>query len=860
MDSALNDILSGNGENYLLPFYWQHGDHTEKIPAQMERISKSGCRAVCVEARPHNDFGGEGWWRDMDLILSEAQRRDMKVWLLDDDHFPTGHANGMIASTYPHLRPWLLIEKHIDVVGPMNAATVLVPSLGEEGELLGAYAYARHADDEEICENFPIDLTANIKNGLLLWDIPEGIWRIFFYARSREGGRPDYIDVLNPKSVDVLIEAVYEPHWEHYREYFGNTFVGFFSDEPGFKNQYRAQTRANFGSYEMSVGRVGLALPWNSEVRERMQASLGYDPLPHLYLLWYDDETGNARAALRTSYMDAISEMYRIYFCKRLGDWCHAHGVEYIGHVIEDNGTHARLSYGAGHYFRSLDGQDMSGIDIVLHQVLPGMSDTTHTASISTGVAKGPFFHYTLAKLAASMAHLCPHTKKRAMCEVFGAYGWAEGVPLMKWLMDFLLVRGINHFVPHAFSPVYPDPDCPPHFGAEGHDPSFEGFSALMGYVNRAAHLLFGGEHVANAALLYHAEAEWASKVGTSMPVDALGRVLLDAHIDYDIVPMDYLKDATVENGKLCIAKESFDVLLIPHTTHLPTAFYPILRSLEERGLPVRFIDAPPQNADSDFRSVPLASLARYMKENNFCDVKVPNGFPKLRIYHVKRDGNDIFMLFNEDVAKRAETAVTFPVSGDYAVINALTEDYRAAYTEDGTVSVRLAVGESVILIFGEKTNLPEARTVAAVKTLRPHVSLSLADAKQPWSFEHKGEFDTLFNVTAPDRYPEFSGKMRYTFTFEAEEDADALLDLGEVGEVASLSVNGKDLGIRICKPYRFDISGAMRKGTNEVSVTVSNSLVWQQHDRFSYFMQIPPSGLLGEITLSYLNPPKKEE
>ena len=55
------------------------------------------------------------------------------------------------------------------------------------------------------------------------------------------------------------------------------------------------------------------------------------------------------------------------------------------------------------------------------------------------------------------------------MCEIFGNYGWAEGAQTMKWLADFMLVRGINIFVPHAFSPkAFPDPDCPPHFYAHG--------------------------------------------------------------------------------------------------------------------------------------------------------------------------------------------------------------------------------------------------------------------------------------------------------------------------------------------------------------------------------------------------------
>ena len=853
MYSALKDVLSGNEDNALLPFYWQHGDHTEKIPHQIERIAQSGCRAFCVEARPHKDFVGKGWWRDMDLILSEAQKRDMKVWILDDDHFPTGHANGMIAKKYPHLRPWLLIENHIDVVGPMASATLLVPPLGEEGTLIGVFAYPRYADDAEICRDEPIDLTPQVKNGVVTWDIPKGLWRVFYYARSREGGSKDYIDVINPASTDVLIEAVYEPHLAHYKQYFGNTLAGFFSDEPGFKNQYRSRTRVDMGRYEMTVGRAGLALPWNDEVRERMTSSLGFDPLSHLWLLWYDDETGDAHAALRASYMDAVTEMYRLYFCKKLGDWCHAHGVEYIGHVIEDNGTHARMFYGAGHYFRALDGQDMSGIDIVLHQVLPGMSDVTHTASISTGVAKGPFFHYTLAKLAASMAHLHPNQKKRAMCEVFGAYGWAEGTPMMKWLMDFLLVRGINRFVPHAFSPTYPDRDCPPHFDAEGRDPTFEGFCALMKYVNRAVHLLYGGTHVANAALLYHAEAEWASKIGASMPVDAVGRVLLDEHIDYDILPMDYLKNATVQNGKLCIADETFDVLLLPYAAHLPVAFYDVLFSLEAQGLPVRFIDALPQNAPKEFKTVALSSLVTYMQGNGYFDVTVPEGFPKLRIYHTRRDGHDVFMLFNEAVADTASTTVTLPAKGSYAVVDAVTETYRAAYTENGCVNISLQVGESVILVFGDTDGLTAAQEELEATTLRPRVSLSLADAKDPWNFVPVGEFDKLFNVTAPDRFPTFSGKMRYTFSFDAKSANGTVLDLGQVGEVAELTINGKNMGIRICRPYAFDISSAVKAGVNEATVTVSNTLVWQNRDRFSRFLQIPPSGLLGEITLKYL-------
>lgn len=63
----------------------------------MKVIDESNIKAVCIESRPHPDFCGPGWWHDMDIIIEEAKKRNMKVWILDDSHFPTGFANGAMA-------------------------------------------------------------------------------------------------------------------------------------------------------------------------------------------------------------------------------------------------------------------------------------------------------------------------------------------------------------------------------------------------------------------------------------------------------------------------------------------------------------------------------------------------------------------------------------------------------------------------------------------------------------------------------------------------------------------------------------------------------------------------------------------
>ena len=45
---------------------------------------------------------------------------------------------------------------------------------------------------------------------MLVWDIPDGMWRIFvFYNTRNGGGRPHYINMIDKDSVRVLIDTFY---------------------------------------------------------------------------------------------------------------------------------------------------------------------------------------------------------------------------------------------------------------------------------------------------------------------------------------------------------------------------------------------------------------------------------------------------------------------------------------------------------------------------------------------------------------------------------------------------------------------------------------------------------------------------
>ena len=106
MDYYLEECLSNQVPGkYLFPFLWMHGEEQSVLREEIEAIYHCGIREFCVESRPYEQFEEEPWWTDMEYVLQEAQKRGMRVWILDDKHFPTGYANRWIEK-HPELKKY----------------------------------------------------------------------------------------------------------------------------------------------------------------------------------------------------------------------------------------------------------------------------------------------------------------------------------------------------------------------------------------------------------------------------------------------------------------------------------------------------------------------------------------------------------------------------------------------------------------------------------------------------------------------------------------------------------------------------------------------------------------------------------
>ena len=212
-------------------------------------------------------------------------------------------------------------------------------------------------------------------------------------------------------------------------------------------------------------------------------------------------------------------------------------------------------------------------------------------------------------------------------------------------------------------------------------------------------------------------------------------------------------------------------------------------------------------------------------------------------------------MLMNEAPHAVENAEIRLSATGDHLRLRLHSDETVRLHTEDGTVHISLQAGESAIFYFGafDPAQFAAPTEAAEAQPLDLKWDIALRQTGIEQEFAPYRRESGLFNITGKQGLPDFSGEMRYTAKFTLEQTGRYVLDLGKVGHTARLKVNGQDLGIRISEPYAWDISAAVQAGENTLEITAANTLVNRIHDRFSIYLQLLPSGVMGPVTLKSL-------
>jgi hypothetical protein len=466
---------------------------------------------------------------------------------------------------------------------------------------------------------------------------------------------------------------------------------------------------------------------------------------------------------------------------------------------------------------------------------------------------------------------------------------------------------GVNRFVIHT-SVHQPLDDKVPGLGLgmygqwfTRHETWAELAKPWMTYLARSSYMLQQGKFVADVAYLYGQDANITQLFAVQGPE-------VPAGYNFDYVNSDVvLHRLSVKNGRLLTpGGTSYRVLALDSSTRRMTM--PVLRKLRELvndGAVVvgpMPIDSPSLSDDqAEFKTIAgqlfgsgtgdhsygkglvlagqtLAEALRKLKVTQ--DFQITEAQPDTNLFFTHRRISDGEIYWVNNRNNRAETInAVFRVAGKAPELwHADTGKMEAAsyrIADNRTiVPLRLGPNEALFVVFRRNGDVPSRNIPLPIET-------TVASIEGPWKVQFQSgrgapaeaNFEKLVSWTESNdsgvKY--FSGTATYSKSFQAPTEwfnagARLWMDLGDVKNIAEVSVNGKYLGIVWKPPFRVDVTGTMKPGTNALEIKVTN--LWvnrligdQQPDAtkkytytnmrfYSADSTLLPSGLLGPVQI----------
>ncbi len=879
MDKQLREAIEGKHNHYQQPFFRVNEKDTEEgLRKRISQLYEHGIYSMVLEyGRTDSPAFGiarfdDDWWERLGYVSKICAELGMTYWMQDAAPFPTGSANGAFQEEKNQSKgKRFIIERHTDIRGPVQEALISVNKLmnsvqgnvmealknmgGAPNRFLYAVAAKQSADKMGYDPASAIDLTDKVDNGVLRADFGPGVWRLFIFAETYNGGRKHFMNLLDEESVRVQIDSVHAPHYERLKDELGKAWMGFFYDEPELGNLEGYVFDCLPGK---SYNGMNIPLPWSKDLPLMLEKRIGTEQTKLLPCLWYD--CGEPTYIVRHAYMDIITELIAKNYNGQVYEWCEERGITYIGHVLEDENSHTRLGCGTGNFFRVQEGQHMAGIDVVGNQIWPGL-DFKGMSWYGGTDGDGEFYHYGLAKLGASAGHIDPKKQGRSVCEFLAVYGKISGTRIRKFVIDHLLVNGINNLIPADIG-LY----------------NYAAFSKkLNGYTDRMCHILNFGEHVAPVAVLYHADAEWS---GDFQYFHKPAKELATNQIDYDVIPKDVFAHkeyygTRLEGDKLVVNKEKYSALVVPYSQRIPKEIVDLVQEAVKALFPVYFVDKHPEGfCESTDRlpqevfackAIPRKELAQELRKNQIYEISTSNHQPYLRYLHYRRGNLDMYLFHNEEPVDEIETMVSIPMVKPVRVYDAMENRLStpSVQVKDGITEVPLRLGqyEAKLFLFGEELEALSMPDLSEGKGLQANWSISF-EALDSMPSPEPIISEKLFDIGAPGRFPSFYGRITYRTSFTVEDQLPIVLSLGRVSECAKVYVNGEYIGAAVAEPYSFVLGRAVKKGINKLEVVVTNNISRSMDPNVSSglsifgaleastYCSLEPCGLLGSVRL----------
>ncbi|WP_211746117.1 glycosyl hydrolase [Paenibacillus sp. Marseille-Q4541] len=546
------------------PFWFlNHTLNKQELKEQIQAMHEEGVGGVVLHARHglQTSYLSTEFMEVLEFCTQECHKRNMVVWLYDEENWPSGTLGGQLTRQYPEYRMrYMRMEERRYIPGMQQGALHLDYSSYDNNELIAILAYRAIQQGEEwlLCgeaqdisnmlgEEWKPD-TNEPYIILACWscEIAEGI--------TFKNGY--YLDTLNPEAVQAFIRMSYEPFLQ-LQEHFGTTIQGVFTDEPGLMihDGFFGTEAIRTEVHNVNATLPGVVLPWTRDMEKRFQQENGYHLVPRLGALLYN--MADSSRTTRQQYYDTISRWYVDGYHAAIRSWCERQRLLYIGHTLEEPVWGQARSQ--GNQTRVLQQFHYAGVDYLT----PGI-----------GTKENPY-RIVSVKTAASVAQL--EKKERVICESFGASGHAYSMRQRRLDANFMAFLGVNLFIPHAFYysfAGYRKTDFPPT--EFKHAPHWNHYRTFADYIARLSLLGTHGKRSPEVLLLSPIHTVYQDMfVSGQANVHPLSDVLfsrlsdrmLRCSVDYDYVDECQLREAQITQGEGFIFREGqpgYPIIIMP--------------------------------------------------------------------------------------------------------------------------------------------------------------------------------------------------------------------------------------------------------------------------------------------------------
>jgi len=550
----------------IAQYFLNHRLDPAEIKWQMEELAKAGYQGVYAHARQGllTPYLSNAWWRAIDVIMEVCQRKGMEFWIWDEDYFPSGLAGGRVVWENPGLISHGLEFTITEVEGKGPFEVDFAP-----GFLLRAFALPKQGDGTygEILDVMPFcgtrrqhwtprqlqhtlysphisaighphwRCTMEENRFALSWKPPRaGEYVIVGVLVNRTGGV--HPDIMRPEAVKRFIEMSHEPYLKRYGAEFGKVVKGAFTDEP-------------------SPG--GALFPWTEAFPQEFHSDHSYDLLPNLAHLAVD--INKQSVVIRHHYRLTQHRLLKENYVGQIARWCEEHNIAATGHLSRTEW----LSLVAAWWPNEL--RCYQPMHIPCTDPISASCGWKETASYHTGI-----------KVASSAAHL--FSRPQAGSDALACVGDEASLRDLKYLLDYQMVLGINHFSIHGLHYSIDGPrkdEVPPSLFYQHTEWKY--MSALLRHVRQTCERLTGGKHLCELAVLYPSTSLACQlrsdsdcyRLSDENLIHGLVEKLLSHQRDFDFIDEVTLQESVNDAGKIT-TPESYQVILLPYLRYLDEA------------------------------------------------------------------------------------------------------------------------------------------------------------------------------------------------------------------------------------------------------------------------------------------------